>query len=106
MAEDPHGLVTTTIAALLRMPAAERARSAGELIAAVQAEGDRRIARIRWGAIAEMRERGLSAEDIAAELAMSAGAVDLALQSHSRYGALPVQARPEDTFDGFGTTRD
>ncbi|HCT76490.1 MAG TPA: hypothetical protein DGT23_07850 [Micromonosporaceae bacterium] len=92
MAQDPHSLVAMTVATLQRMPASERARSAGELIAAVQGEGDRRIARIRWAAIAEMHEGGLTVEDIAAELAMSPGAVDLAVQSHRRYGTAPVSA--------------
>ena len=87
MAEDPHSVVAMTLAALGRLPAAERARSAAALIAAVQGEGDRRIARIRWAAINEMHERGLSVQDIAAELEVSDGAVELALQSHRRFDA-------------------
>lgn len=92
MAQDPHSLLATTIAALQQMPATERARSAGELIAAVQGEGDRRITRIRWAAIAEMHQRGLTVEDIAAQLTTSTGAVDLALQSHRRYNAASTSA--------------
>jgi hypothetical protein len=87
MTTDPDGLVATTIAALEQMPASQRARSAGAFIAAVQGEGDRRIARIRWAAIADMYDGGMSIEDIAAELMTSPGSVDLAVQSHRRYGA-------------------
>ncbi|HCT76519.1 MAG TPA: hypothetical protein DGT23_08010 [Micromonosporaceae bacterium] len=90
MSPDPRNLVAATVAALEQMPAAERAISAAALIAAVQGDGDRRIARIRWAAIAEMYDGGLSIEDIAAELTTGPGAVDLALQSHRRYGSVPV----------------
>jgi len=90
MITDPHSLVTATIAALQQMPAAERALAAGDLIAAVQGEGDRRIARIRWAAIAEMYDSGLRVEEIAMTLMITAGSVDLAIQSHHRYTPEPV----------------
>ena len=54
------------------------------MINAVQGPGARPIAQLRWSAIAHLRETGMSVEDIAAELDMSAGAVDLALQTHHR----------------------
>ena len=90
MTTDPNGLVASTIAALESMPAVDRALSAAALIAAVQGEGDRRIARIRWGAITEMHDSGMTQEEIAAALATSPGTVDLALQSHRRSRSVPV----------------
>lgn len=92
MTTDPHSLVAATVAALEQMPPAERAFAAGSLIAAVQGEGDRRIARIRWAAIAEMHDSGLSIEDIAAMLMITPGSADLAIQSHRRYTPEPVSA--------------
>ncbi len=82
MTTESDGLVAATIAALERMPAAQRAISAAGLIAAVQGADDRRIARIRWAAIAEMRAGGLTTAEIADQLGISVGAVDLALQAH------------------------
>jgi hypothetical protein len=84
MTADPHNLVADVIDALARMPALDRAISATALIAAVQGEGDRRIARLRWAAIAELHDAGMSDEQIAARLDTSPGAIDLAVQSHLR----------------------
>ena len=84
MTDDAQAFLDTTITALEQMPIAERARCAAALINAVQGPGARPIAQLRWTAIADMHETGMSVEDIAAELDMSAGAVDLALQTHYR----------------------
>jgi hypothetical protein len=79
---DPDGLVADTIAALERMPAAQRAISAAGFIAAVLGVDDRRITRIRWAAIAELHDGGLTTAEIADQLGISVSAVDLALQAH------------------------
>jgi len=84
MTDDAQAFLDTTITALGRMSVAGRARCAAALINAVQGPGARPIAQLRWTAIAHMHETGMSMEDIAAELDMSAGAVDLALQTHFR----------------------
>jgi hypothetical protein len=84
MTTTPSSLVADTIDALESMGALDRAATAGALIAAVQGEGDRRIARIWWAAIAQLHEQGLSIAQIAAALSVSAGTVDLAIQSHQR----------------------
>jgi hypothetical protein len=83
---DPQNLVAITITALEQMAPVDRALAAAALIAAVQGEGDRPIARIRWAAIAEMHDTGRSIDDIACDLAATPGSVDLAIQSHRRYG--------------------
>ena len=92
MTTDPHHVVATMIAALEQLPPTERAVAAGALIAAVQGEGDRRITRIRWAAIAEMHEQGMTQEDIADKLATGIGAIDLAIQSHRRFNILCTSA--------------
>jgi len=89
---DPYHMVATMIAALERLPPAERALAAGALIAAVQGEGDRRITRIRWAAIAQMHEQGMTEEDIANALVTSIGAIDLAIQSHRRFNTVSASA--------------
>ncbi|HCT76619.1 MAG TPA: hypothetical protein DGG94_10680 [Micromonosporaceae bacterium] len=92
MTTEPHNLVADTVAALESMPAVERAASAMALIAAVQGNGDRRIARIWWAAITELYEQGMSQEEIAARLDTSLGTVDLAVQSHRRTSAARINA--------------
>ena len=87
MTSDPGGLVATTVASLEQMPALERALTAAAFIAAVQGD-DRRIARIRWAAIAEMHSGGMSMAEIAEKIGVTPGAVDLALQSHQRGASL------------------
>ncbi|WP_162907149.1 hypothetical protein [Allorhizocola rhizosphaerae] len=86
MTSDPGGLVATTVASIEQMPALERALSAAAFIAAVQGE-DRRIARIRWAAIAELHSEGMAMAEIAERIGVTPGAVDLALQSHHRGAA-------------------
>jgi hypothetical protein len=88
---DPDGLVADTIAALERMPAAKRAISAAGFIAAVLGVDDRRITRIRWAAIAELRDGGLTTAEIAGQLGISVSAVDLALQAHRGNSPTPLQ---------------
>ncbi|HCT81163.1 MAG TPA: hypothetical protein DGG94_10045 [Micromonosporaceae bacterium] len=90
MTSDPGGLVAATIAALDSMPAMDRALSAAALIAAVQGVEDRRIARIRWAAIAELHDSGITMTDIGTALGVTAEAVDLALQAHKRASSVPV----------------
>lgn len=84
MTAKPNTFVTETIEALEHMPPLDRAAAAGALIAAVQGEGDRRIARLWWAAIAQLQGEGLSVGQIASQLDLSAGTVDLAIQSHQR----------------------
>jgi DNA-binding NarL/FixJ family response regulator len=87
---EPDSLVAATLAALERMPAAQRAIAAAALIAAVQGAGDRPIPRIRWAAIAELHAGGLSTAEIAEQLGVSVGAVDLALQAHNATRTVPL----------------
>jgi DNA-binding NarL/FixJ family response regulator len=87
---DPDALVAATIAALEQMPAAQRAMCAAGLIAAVQGADDRRITRIRWAAIAELRGGGMTTAQIADQLGISVGAVDLALQAHDGNRIAPL----------------
>jgi hypothetical protein len=82
MTSDPGGLVAATLATLSQMPALERARSAGAFIAAVQGPDDRRIARLRWSAIAELKDGGMGMNEIAEALGTTAEAIDLALQAN------------------------
>ncbi len=83
MISDPGGLVATTVANLEQMPALERALSAAAFIAAVQGD-DRKIARIRWAAIAELHTGGMTMGEIAEKIGVTPGAVDLALQAYQR----------------------
>lgn len=84
MTTDPSGLLAATIAALEQMPPHQRAIAAAEFIAAVQGPEDRRISRLRWAAITELHEGGMTMAQIADQIGSSEGAVDLALQSHRR----------------------
>jgi hypothetical protein len=90
MTNDPGGLVAAAINALQNLPARERVVSAAAFIAAVQGPDDRRIARIRWAAIAEMHEAGVSVAEIADQIGVSAGAVELAIQAHRRGSSTPA----------------
>jgi DNA-binding NarL/FixJ family response regulator len=81
---DPGGLVAATLATLSQMPALERAMSAGAFIAAVQGPDDRRIAKVRWSAIAELADSGMGIKEIAEALDITVEAVDLALQANGR----------------------
>jgi hypothetical protein len=85
---DPGGLLAATIATLSQMPALERAVSASAFIAAVQGPDDRRISRLRWAAIAELRDGGMEMNEIAEALGMTAEAIDLALQANGRRGSV------------------
>ena len=84
MTSDPSGLVAATLATLSQMPALERAMSANAFIAAVQGPDDRRISRLRWAAIAELKDAGMEINEIAEALETTAEAIDLALQANGR----------------------
>jgi len=81
---DPGGLVAATVATLSQMPALERAMSASAFIAAVQGPDDRRISRVRWAAIAELKDGGMDMNEIADALGTTTEAIDLALQANGR----------------------
>lgn len=81
---DPGGLLAATIATLSQMPALERAMSASAFIAAVQGPDDRRISRVRWAAIAELRDGGMEINEIADALGTTPETIDLALQANGR----------------------
>ncbi|HZM74844.1 MAG TPA: hypothetical protein VFC19_03910 [Candidatus Limnocylindrales bacterium] len=84
MTSDPGGLVAATVATLSQMPALERAMSASAFIAAVQGPDDRRISRVRWAAIAELKDGGMDMNEIADALGTTTEAIDLALQANGR----------------------
>lgn len=84
MTSDPGGLVAATLATLSQMPPLERAMSAGAFIAAVQGPDDRRISRVRWAAIAELKDGGMEISEIGDALGITAEAIDLALQANGR----------------------
>lgn len=90
MTTDQSGLLSATIAALEQMPPRQRAIAAAEFIAAVQGPDDRRISRLRWAAINQMHEDGMTMAQIADQIGISEGAVDLALQSHRRGSSVPA----------------
>ena len=87
---DPGGLVAATLATLSQMPALERAMSANAFIAAVQGPDDRRISRLRWAAIAELKDAGMDMNEIAEALGTTAEAIDLALQANGRRSSVSI----------------
>ena len=88
MTSDPGGLVAATVATLSQLPALERAMAAGAFVAAVQGPDDRRISRLRWAAIAELKEDGMGINEIADALGITADAIDLALQANRRHSSV------------------
>jgi hypothetical protein len=87
---DPGGLVAATLATLSQMPALERAMCASAFIAAVQGPDDRRISRVRWAAIAELKDAGMDIKEIADALGTTAEAIDLALQANGRRSSVSI----------------
>ena len=87
---DPGGLVAATLATLSQMPPLERAMSASAFVAAVQGPDDRRISRVRWAAIAELRGGGMEMNEIADALGTTAEAIDLALQANRRGSSVSI----------------